>query len=195
MEAYVLVQTEVLPWNDLDPHQLIYLGDSYSAGGIDESMAGRVGIVINVGEPIFSMPGQFLNLVGGYRRAIDLFAIATTALKDSGRAKPPASDAGTSDAVLWTFDNKLLPPGHRVRVRVGASGYAHAGVAHPDGRWDPVYNAPLIPQPDGSCEALLPPRVNAFTFFWTEPPRSPGHPGHWERQRQGGRVFTIAGNT
>jgi hypothetical protein len=188
-------QTGVLPWNDLDPHQLIYLGDSYSVGGIDESMAGTVGIVINVGEPISGMPGQFLNLVGGYRRAIDVFAIATAALKDSGRAKPPGPDAGTSDAVLWTFDNKAPAPRRRVRVRVGASGFAHAGVAHADGRWDPVYNVPLIPQPDGSHEALLPPRVNAFTFFWTEPPRSPGHPGHWERQQQGGRVFTIAGTT
>jgi hypothetical protein len=28
---------------DLDPHRLIYLGDSYSVGGIDESMAGRWG--------------------------------------------------------------------------------------------------------------------------------------------------------
>ena len=187
-------QTEVLPWKDLDPHQLMYLGDSYSVGGIDESMAGTVGIVINVGEPIFGIPGRFLNLVGGYRRAIDLFAIATATLKSSGRAKPPASDAATSEAVLWTFDNKLTAPGHRVRVRVGASGYAHAGVAHPDGRWDPVYNAPLIPQPDGSFEALLPPRVNAFTFFWTERPRSPGQPGHWERQRQGGRVFDDRGH-
>jgi hypothetical protein len=188
-------QTDVLPWNDLDPHQLMYLGDSYSVGGIDESMAGTVGIVINVGEPISGMPGRFLNLVGGYRRAIDVIAIATAALKDSGRAKPPAPDAGTSEAVLWTFANKVPPPGRRVRVRVGASVFAHAGVAHPDGRWDPVYNVPLIPQPDGGCEALLPPRVNAFTFFWTEPPRSPGHPGHWERQAQGGRVLTIAGTT
>lgn len=186
-------QTDVLPWNDLDPHQLMYLGDSYSVGGIDESMAGTVGIVINVGEPILGMPGRFLNLVGGYRRAIDVFA--TAALKDSGRAKPPAPDAGTSEAVLWIFANKVPPPGRRVRVRVGASVFAHAGVAHPDGRWDPVYNVPLIPQPDGGCEALLPPRVNAFTFFWTEPPRSPGHPGHWERQAQGGRVLTIAGTT
>jgi Calcineurin-like phosphoesterase len=188
-------RTDVLPWNDLDPHRLIYLGDSYSVGGIDESMAGTVGIVINVGEPTLGMPGQFLNLVGGYRRAIDVFAIATAALKDSGRANPPAPDAGTSDAVLWTFDDKAPPPGRRVRVRVRASGFAHAGVAHADGRWDPVYNVPLIPQPDGSHEALLPPRVNAFTFFWTEPPRSPGHPGHWERQQQGGRVFTITDTT
>jgi Calcineurin-like phosphoesterase len=186
-------QPDVLPWNDLDPDRLIYLGDSYSVGGIDESMAGAVGIVINVGEPIVAMPGRFLNLVGGYRRAIDVFAIATAALKDSGRATPPAPDAGTSDAVLWTFADKNPPPGRRVRVRVGGSGYVHAGVAHPDGRWDPLYNVPLIPQPDGSCEALLPPRVSAFTFFWTEPPRSPGHPGHWEREGHGGRVFTIAG--
>jgi hypothetical protein len=188
-------QTDVLPWNDLEPHQLIYLGDSYSVGGIDESMAGTVGIVINVGEPIFTLPGQFLNVVGGYRRAIDVFAIATAALRDSGRATPPAPDAGTRDAVLWTFADKRPPPGRRVRVRVGASGYAHAGVAQPDGRWDPVYNVPLTPQPDRSWQALLPQQVNAFTFFWTEPPRSPGHPGHWERERQGGRVFTVAGTT
>jgi hypothetical protein len=116
-----------------------------------------------------------------------------SALKDSGRAKPPAPDAGISDAVLWTFADKRPPPGCRVRVRVGSSGYARAGVAQPDGRWDPVYNVPLIPLPEGSWEALLPRRINAFTFFWTEPPRSPGHPGHWERERQGGRVFTIAG--
>ena len=92
-----------------------------------------------------------------------------------------------------TFADKRPPPGCRVRVRVGSSGYARAGVAQPDGRWDPVYNVPLIPLPEGSWEALRPPRINAFTFFWTEPPRSPGHPGHWERERQGGHVFMIAG--
>jgi hypothetical protein len=115
-----------------------------------------------------------------------------SALKDSGRAKPPPPDAGIGRAVLWTFADKRPPPGRRVRVRAGSSGYAHAGVAQPDGRWDPVYNGPLIPLPEGSWEALLPPRINAFMFFWTEPPPSPSHPGHWERERQGGHVFTIA---
>jgi hypothetical protein len=150
-----------------------------------------VGIVINVGEPILTLPGQFLNVVGGYCRAIDVFAIATAAVKDSGRAKPPAPDGGTSDAVVWTFADRHPLPGRRVRVRGGPSGYVHAGVAQPDGRWDPLYDVPLVPQADGSWEALLPRPVNAFTFFWTEPPRSPGRPGHWERERQGGACSRL----
>ena len=37
-------------------------------------------------------------------------SITTRDPKDSGRAKPPPPDAGTSDAVLWTFADKVPPP-------------------------------------------------------------------------------------
>jgi hypothetical protein len=62
-----------------------------------------------------------------------------------------------------------------------------------DGAWDPIYNAPLVPVPEGGYEAVLPSGVNVFTFFWTEAPWTPGHPGHWERGRRGTRVFMARG--
>ena len=65
----------------------------------------------------------------------------------------------------------------------------HAGLTRAGGRWDPVYEVPLIPAPDGAFEAVLPRGIDAFTFFWTEAPDTPGHPGHWEREDQGGRIF------
>jgi hypothetical protein len=74
-------------------------------------------------------------------------------------------------------------------VRVGGSGFVHAGVARPGGVWEPVYNVPLMPLPEGDYEAVLPSGVNAFTFFWTETPWTPGHPGHWDRGGRGKRVF------
>ena len=76
-----------------------------------------------------------------------------------------------------------------MRVHVGASGYVHAGVTGPGGVWERVYEVPLVPAQRGGYEAVLPADVDAFTFFWTEPPHTPGHPGHWERHASGGRVF------
>jgi hypothetical protein len=55
--------------------------------------------------------------------------------------------------------------------------------------WDPIYNVPLVPVAEGGYEALLPAGVDAFTFFWTEAPWTPGRRGHWESERRGGRVF------
>jgi len=76
---------------------------------------------------------------------------------------------------------------------VGASGYVHAGRARADGTWDPVYNVPLTPVMGGGYEAILPFGVDRFTFFWTEAPRVPGHPGHWERGPNGANVFKAVG--
>jgi hypothetical protein len=76
-------------------------------------------------------------------------------------------------------------------VRVGGSGFVHAGVASPNGRWTRVYEVPLVPVPEGSYEAVLPSGVNAFTFFWTEAPWTPGRPGHWERGPSGTRIFNA----
>jgi hypothetical protein len=94
--------------------------------------------------------------------------------------------------VLWTFERKDFPPNRRLRVRVGGSGYVHAGLARPDGSWDPVYNVPLMPMKEGDYEAVLPAGVDRFTFFWTEAPWTSGRPGHWERGTYGGRVFQAA---
>jgi hypothetical protein len=176
---------------ELHPEGVAYIGDSSSApAGIDHAMAGRVGIVINVGDALLEMPGQsIVNLHRGYLRTIDLIITASAALKESGRAKLPESPPDVVDPVLWTFERKHFPRGRRLRVRVDASGYVHAGVACADGRWDPVYNVPLTPVPDGGYEAVLPSGVDRFTFFWTETPWIPGHPGHWERGGTGGRVF------
>jgi hypothetical protein len=173
----------------LDPRRMMYIGDSFGAGGIDRPVVGKVGIVVNVGPQTPGMAGRFVNLGGGFVRTIDVFTAAADALRASGRTPLPAAAEQIGDATVWTFEQNAFPAHGRVRVRVGASGYVHAGVTHADGRWDPVYEVPLIPRPAGAFEAVLPQDVDAFTFFWTQTPATPGHPGHWEREERGGRVF------
>jgi hypothetical protein len=181
---------------ELHPERMVYLGDSSAPTGIDHAMAGRVGIVIDIGDMMVEGAGQsIINLHRGYLRTIDLIITASAALKESGRARIPESQSDIGDTVLWTFERKHFPPDRRLRVRVGASGYVHAGVSCADGTWDPVYNVPLTPLPDGGYEAVLPFGVDRFTFFWTEAPWSAGHPGHWERGPTGGRVFKAAAAT
>jgi len=176
----------------LDPGQMMYLGDAFGPGGIDRPVAGKVGVVVNVGAHMPGMPGTFVNLGGGFTRTVGVLSAAAGALRASGRAPPPAVPEQAGDAAVWTFEQQSVPARGRVRVRVAASGYVHAGVTHADGRWAPVYAVPLIPAPGGAFEAVLPPDIDAFTFFWTHAPRTPGHPGHWEREDQGGRVFRRA---
>jgi len=178
---------------ELHPETAVYIGNSSAPVGIHHAMADRVGIVINVSDALLDMSGQpIVNLHRGYLRTIDIIITATAALKESGPAKVPESPLDVGDTVLWTFQRKDFPPDRRLRVRVGASGYVHAGVARADEIWDPVYNVPLTPLPDGGYEAVLPARVDRFTFFWTEAPWIPGYPGHWERWSSGGRVFKAA---
>jgi len=175
---------------ELDPEKVVYIGRSSAPAGIDPAMAARVGIVINVGDAMLERPGQsIINLHRGYLRTIDLIVAASAALNESGRAKVPESPPDVGDTVLWTFERKHFPPNRRLRVRVGASGYAHAGLARADGSWDPVYNVPLMPLTGGGYEAVLPAGVDRFTFFWTEAPWIPDHPGHWERGPSGVSVF------
>ncbi len=173
----------------LDPGQMMCLGDSFGAGGVDRAVAGKVGLVVNVGPHAPGMPGTFVNLGGGFLRTLDMLTEAAGALRKAGHMPPAAAGQQPGDATVWTFSRKHFPAHGRVRVRVGASGYVHAGVAQPCGRWAPVYDVPLIPTPEGTFDAVLPPDVDAFTFFWTEAPRTPGHPGHWEREERGGRIF------
>ncbi|HKQ19107.1 MAG TPA: hypothetical protein VJW75_05110, partial [Candidatus Eisenbacteria bacterium] len=175
---------------ELDPAKVVYIGRSSTPSGIDPAMAGSVGIVINVGDAMLEKPGQaIINLHRGYLRTIDLIVAASEVLNESGRAKVSESPPDVGDTVLWTFERKHFPPSRRLRVRVGAGGYVHAGVARADGSWDPVYNVPLTPLTGGGYEAVLPAGVDRFTFFWTEAPWTPGHPGHWERSASGGSVF------
>jgi calcineurin-like phosphoesterase family protein len=178
---------------ELDPEEVVYIGRSSAPDGIDATMVDRVGLVINVGDAVLERPSQsIINLHRGYRRTIDLITAASAALNGSGRATVAESPPDVGDTVLWTFERKHFPPNRRLRVRVRASGYVHAGLARPDGSWDPVYNVPLIPAKDGDYEAVLPPGVDRFTFFWTEAPWTSGRPGHWERGRSGGNVFQAA---
>jgi hypothetical protein len=72
--------------------------------------------------------------------------------------------------VLWTFERQRFPQRCRLRVRVGGSGFVHAGVIGANGAWEPVYNVPLVPLPEGDFEVVLPSGVNVFTSFWTEAP-------------------------
>jgi hypothetical protein len=176
----------------LDPEKMMYLGDSFGAGGIDRPVAGKIGLVVNVGPPVPDMPGKFVNLGGGFLRTVSVFTSAADALRAAGRAPRPAAAEQTGHATVWTFDHQAFPAHGRIRVRVGASGYVHAGVTQPSGRWAPVYEVPLIRTSEGAFEAVLPPDVDAFTFFWTEDPRTPGHPGHWEGEERGGRTFRAS---
>jgi hypothetical protein len=135
---------------------------------------------------------MFVNLGGGYTRTVEVFTAAAAALQAPGRVPPAAAGRQAGVAAVWTFQQQDFPAQGRVRVRVGATGYVHAGLTQAGGRWDPVYHFPLVPAPDGMYEAVLPPDIDAFTFFWTEAPQTPGHPGHWEREDQGGRIFRRA---
>jgi hypothetical protein len=179
---------------ELDPEQVIYIGRSSAPAGIDAAMAGKVGVVINVGDAVLERRGQsIVNLHRGYRRTIDLIVTASAALHACGRVTVAESPPDVGNTVLWTFERKRFPPNRRLRVRVGASGYVHAGLARADGSWDPVYNVPLMPLTGGGYEAVLPAGVDRFTFFWTETPWTPGHPGHWERGPRGVSVFQAVG--
>jgi hypothetical protein len=155
-------------------------------------MASRVGVVIDVGDAMLGVTSKpILSLKRGYHRIIDVIVAATAAMHGSGLATLPPILPEVGDTVLWTFKRPHFPPGRRLRVRVTGSGFVHAGVTRPDGTWHPVYNVPLVPLPEGDYEAVLPSGVNVFTFFWTEAPLTPGHPGHWERGPSGARVFNA----
>jgi hypothetical protein len=174
----------------IDPEQTAYVGDSTAPGRIDHALASRVGLVVDVGDSVLDASRKPLaGLQRGFHRAIDVLVAATRAMPEPGSAVPPAREPEVGDTVLWTFDRPDVPPGRRLRVRVSGSGFVHAGVSGDDGVWSPVYNVPLVPLPEGNYEAVLPPGVNAFTFFWTEAPWTPGRPGHWEHGRSGPRVF------
>ncbi|MGB2714436.1 MAG: metallophosphoesterase [Vicinamibacterales bacterium] len=174
----------------VDPGRAAYIGDSRAPNGIDYAIAGGIGTVIDVGDAMLDVAGKpIISLHRGYHRTIDVFVAAIAAMHESGRAALPPSQPEVGHTVLWTFERPLFSPGHRLRVRVPGSGFVHAGVAGSDGTWAPVYNVPLVPLPEGGYEAVLPSDVNVFTFFWTEAPWTPGHPGHWERGRNGASVF------
>lgn len=174
----------------LEPDGTVYIGDSTAPGRIDRALASKAGVVLDVGDAIPGGAAEPISgLQRGYHRTIDVIVAATAAMHESGRAERPPAPPEAGDTVLWTFERPHVPPGRRVRIRVAGSGFVHAGVARPDGAWDPVYNVPLVPVPEGGHEAVLPDGVTAFTFFWTESPWTPGRPGHWEQRPGGGRVF------
>jgi hypothetical protein len=174
----------------IDPQRAAYVADSTAPDRIDHALTSRVGLVVDVGDAVLDASGKPLaRLQRGFHRAIDVLLAATAAMPEPGPAVLPAGQPELGDTVLWTFDRPDVPPGRRLRVRVSGSGFVHAGVSGAGGVWSPAYNVPLAPMPEGNYEAVLPPGVNAFTFFWTEAPWTPGRPGHWEHGRSGPRVF------
>jgi hypothetical protein len=174
----------------LDPAHTAYIADSTVRGRIDWPIAGRAGVVVDVGDAMAGAGKEPLaNLHHGYQRTVDVLLTATAALRDSGRAMLPPALPEVGEPLLWTFDRRPFPPGRRLRVQVTGSGFVHAGVAGAKGAWDPIYNVPLVPGAGGGYEAVLPSGVTEFTFFWTEAPWTPGRPGHWERGRRGFRAF------
>jgi hypothetical protein len=178
----------------LDPASTVYVGYSTAPGRMDDAMASRVGIVVDVGDAMLGAASRpIVGLQRGYHRTMDVIVAATHAMRESGRAALPPTPVEVGDTVLWTFERPHFPPGRRIRVRVTGSGFVHAGVTRADGAWDPVYNVPLVPVPEGGYQAVLPYGINVFTFFWTEAPWTPGRPGHWERGPSGPRVFIAGG--
>jgi hypothetical protein len=180
----------------LDPASAVYIGDSTAHNGIDPALASVVRFVIDVGDAIPETAGEpLIGLHHSYRRTIDTIVTTTAALRGSGRTAPTPGppEPEVAETVLWTFEEPRFPPGRRVRVRVGGSGFVHAGIEQANGGWSRVYNVPLMPLPPGGYEALLPAGVNVFTFFWTEAPWAHGRPGHWERGPRGPTVFRAGG--
>jgi hypothetical protein len=178
----------------LDPAHMVYIGDSTAPGGFDPELADKSGIAIDVGDAIpESSERPLLNVHHSYRRTIDTLMAATAAMRAASRSLPVQHPLPPeiADAMVWTFEHPQFAPGRRIRVRVNGSGFVHAGIAGPDGTWSRVYRVPLLPIPSGGYEAVLPSGVNAFTFFWTEAPWTPGHPGHWERERVGSAAFVA----
>jgi hypothetical protein len=176
----------------IDPASTAYIADSKARNRIDRAMAGKVGISIDVGDAMLATAGTpITGLHRGYHLTMDAIVAATAALRESGLAATPPSQPEVGETAPWTFDRPHFPAGRRLRIRVAGSGFVHAGVMGSDGAWAPVYNVPLVPVPEGGYEAVLPARVNAFTFFWTEAPRTGGRPGHWEPGRNGARIFTA----
>jgi hypothetical protein len=176
----------------LDPAGIVYIGDSTAVGSFDPTFAAKSGIAINVGDAIpESSDRPLLNVHHSYRRTIDTLMAATASLRDTARsdAVQQPSPTEVADAMLWTFEHPQFVAGYRIRVRVDGSGFVHAGVAGSDGAWNRVYRMPLLPRPGGGYEAVLPAGVNAFTFFWTEAPWTPGHPGHWQQGPDRSGVF------
>jgi hypothetical protein len=170
------------------------VADSRRRGGIDGPAAAAAQLLVDVGEAMPEAAGKPMTRVHrGYQRAMDVIVAATAALREAGSGTPPPDPQDVGETVPWTFRQPHFVSGSRLRVQVGGRGFVHAGVASNSGSWDPVYNVPLVPLPDGQYEAVLPHGVNAFTFFWTEAPWRPGNPGHWERSRTGPRIFTARG--
>jgi len=179
----------------LDPAGMVYVGDSTAAGSFDPTFASRSGIAVNVGDAIpESSDRPLLNVHHSYRRTIDALMAATAAMRDTARSHVVQQPLPTevTDAMLWTFEHPQFMAENRIRVRVDGSGFVHAGIAGSNGAWNRVYKVPLLPRPGGGYEAVLPAGVNAFTFFWTEAPWMPGHPGHWERERGRNGVFVAS---
>jgi hypothetical protein len=176
----------------LDPDSTAYIADSVAPAKVDPAFASRMGVVIDVTDAMLDASDEPLsNLNRGFHRTIDVLRAATAALHRSGQAVLPPSLPEVGETVSWTFEQPHFPRGRRLRIRVGGSGFVHAGVAGDSGAWAPVYNVPLVPVPEGGYEAVLPDGVNRFTFFWTEAPWAPDRPGHWERGRKGARVFAA----
>jgi hypothetical protein len=166
----------------------LYVADSTPPRAIHPGLAHWVGSIVDVGDRLLDAETPIARLHRSHLRLADVLAALAAALpatvhRESGR------DTSTRSSTLWTFAQAQFSASKRVRVQVGGSGFVHAGLAHGTGAWKWRYNIPLLRTEARRYEALLPEEVNAFTFFWTEPPWSDGLPGHWERDRQGPRVF------
>jgi hypothetical protein len=166
----------------------LYVADSTPPRAIHPGLAHGVGSIVDVGDRTLDAETPIARLHRTHLRLADVLAALAAALPATAR-RESGEGTSTGPPMLWTFAQPHFSVTRRVRVQVGGSGFVHAGLAHTTGAWKPRYNIPLLRTEARRYEALLPEEVNAFTFFWTEPPWSDGLPGHWEHDRQGPRVF------
>jgi hypothetical protein len=129
----------------IDAAHTAYIVDSRAPRSFDRAKASAAGVVIDVGDAVPAAAGKpITDLHRGYLRAIAAIGCATAALRESRLAEPPQNCPDVGDTALWTFDQPRFPAGCRLRVRVGGSGFVHAGVSAPDGAWNPIYKVPLV---------------------------------------------------
>ena len=176
----------------LDPASTVYIGDSTAAGSFDHATGQPSGHCHRCRRchSRLGRPAPITGLHRSYRRTIDMLVAATAALRESGRRG--ASAVTSPRSAIRCCGRSSTHNSHRdvASAFVSTAAASCMRVSRvSDGAWNPVYNVPLLPLPDGGYEAVLPAGVNAFTFFWTEAPWTPGHPGHWERESSGVRVF------
>ena len=132
-----------------------------------------------------------------YRRTIDTIVTMTAAMRDSGATVGERSAASgprqVSDTALWTFEQPRFPTDRRVRVRVGGSGFVHAGIEEKDGLWCRVADR-LCTFRRGLPETIAAQAGIKLFSFLSRNPADQAALSTWERGPGGTRLFRAGAN-